>query len=184
MILSLNESWWARYFPQIYLVVLASILILDNCNKKTWIKVLKYVFIFIILVNNFITFYGAVKRAYEKNVVFNTEFTAFENAKYDKDNTLILYTKAFHGAKYNLLDKYGEVNILKRAIGYKEVIKYLNSEITKEECLELIQKNSRHYAKRQYTWFNNKMDVKWFLVDFNNFNNTYEKVINYIEKDC
>ena len=84
----------------------------------------------------------------------------------------------------NLLDKYGEVNILKRAIGYKEVIKYLNSEITKEECLELIQKNSRHYAKRQYTWFNNKMDVKWFLVDFNNFNNTYEKVINYIEKDC
>ena len=84
----------------------------------------------------------------------------------------------------NLLDKYGEFNILKRAIGYKEVIKYLNSEITKEECLELIQKNSRHYAKRQYTWFNNKMDVKWFLVDFNNFNNTYEKVINYIEKDC
>jgi len=80
-----------------------------------------------------------------------------------------------------LVNKYGITNILKRAIGYKEVIMYLNKEITLEECIELIQKNSRHYAKRQYTWFNNKMDINWFNVDFDNFGNTVTEVINYLE---
>lgn len=81
-----------------------------------------------------------------------------------------------------LVNKYGLTNILKRAIGYKEVISYLNNEISLEECIELIQKNSRHYAKRQYTWFNNKMKINWFNVDFDNFNNTYENVIKYLEE--
>ncbi len=36
--------------------------------------------------------------------------------------------------------------------------------------------------KRQYTWFNNQMDVKWFDVDFDNFNNTVNEVIEYLEK--
>lgn len=81
-----------------------------------------------------------------------------------------------------LYKKYGSVNILKRAIGYKEVIMYLNNLISKDECIELIQKNSRHYAKRQYTWFNNKMDIKWFETDFENFNNTYEQIVDYIKK--
>jgi len=81
-----------------------------------------------------------------------------------------------------LKDEYGETNILKRAIGYKEVIEYLNGEISLEESISLIQKNSRHYAKRQYTWFKNKMDINWFNTDFNNFNNTYENVIKFIEQ--
>lgn len=81
-----------------------------------------------------------------------------------------------------LYKKYGNVNILKRAIGYKEVIMYLNNLISKDECIELIQKNSRHYAKRQYTWFNNKMNIKWFETDFENFDNTYEQIVDYIKK--
>ena len=71
--------------------------------------------------------------------------------------------------------------ILNRAIGYKEVISYLNGEIYEEEAKDLIKKNSRHYAKRQYTWFNNKMNVKWFDVDFNNFDKTIENVKSYID---
>ena len=51
-----------------------------------------------------------------------------------------------------------------------------------EECLELIKQRSRKYAKRQYTWFNNQMNVKWFDVDFNNFNNTIEEVKEYIKQ--
>ena len=47
---------------------------------------------------------------------------------------------------------------------------------TKEEAIDLIKKNSRHYAKRQYTWFNNKLNLNWFNVDFNNFDNTINKV--------
>ena len=81
----------------------------------------------------------------------------------------------------NLYNKDKDSKILNRAIGYKEVISYLNGEITLEEAKELIKKNSRHYAKRQYTWFNNKMNVKWFDVDFNNFDKTIENVKSYID---
>ena len=71
--------------------------------------------------------------------------------------------------------------ILSRAIGYKEVIKYLKQEISLEEAKELIKKNSRHYAKRQYTWFNNKMDIKWFNVNYENFAETIFLVKEYID---
>ena len=81
---------------------------------------------------------------------------------------------------YNL-DK--NAKSLKTIIGYKELFKYFDNEISLEEALELIKKNSRHYAKRQYTWFNNKMNVKWFNTDFNNFNNTVKQVEDYIEKE-
>ena len=77
--------------------------------------------------------------------------------------------------------KYPQANILQRAIGYKEIISYLNGSISLEEAKELIKKNSRHYAKRQYTWFNNQLNVCWFNTDFTDFNKTYEEVINYLE---
>ena len=69
---------------------------------------------------------------------------------------------------------------LSTAIGYKELYKYFDGEITLDEAKDLIKKNSRHYAKRQYTWFNNQMDIAWFNVDFNNFNNTIKEVEKYI----
>jgi len=80
-----------------------------------------------------------------------------------------------------LLNKYGNTRILSSAIGYKEIIKYLNNEISLDDAVELIKKNSRHYAKRQYTWFNNKMHIKWFETDFANFDNTYKNVIKFID---
>ena len=80
----------------------------------------------------------------------------------------------------NLYKKYPNSRVLNSAIGYKEVLKYINNEITLEECIEEIKKLSRHYAKRQYTWFNNKMNIKWFDVDYNNFENTISNVKKYI----
>ncbi len=71
---------------------------------------------------------------------------------------------------------------LNTAIGYKELLDYFANKITLEEAKELIKKNSRHYAKRQYTWFNNQMDVKWFSVNFKDFNKTIEEVIEFIDK--
>ena len=65
-------------------------------------------------------------------------------------------------------------------IGYKELFPYIRGEITLEEALDQIKKNSRHYAKRQFTFFKNQMDIKWFNVDFNNFDNTIKEVENYI----
>ena len=65
-------------------------------------------------------------------------------------------------------------------IGYKELFPFFENKKSLEECLDLIKQNSRKYAKRQYTWFNNQMDVFWFNVDFDNFNNTIKEVYNYI----
>ena len=48
------------------------------------------------------------------------------------------------------------------------------------EALDLIKKNSRHYAKRQYTWFKNQMDVKWFKLD-KCYDETYKEIIAYLE---
>ena len=49
-----------------------------------------------------------------------------------------------------------------QAIGYKEFKAYFDNEITLEETKELIRRNSRRYAKKQYTWFNNQTPIKWF----------------------
>lgn len=81
----------------------------------------------------------------------------------------------------NLFFKYPSSSILNNAIGYKEIKLMLNDNISLEETIDLIKKNSRHYAKRQYTWFNNQMDTNWFSVDYENFNNTINEVINFIE---
>lgn len=82
-----------------------------------------------------------------------------------------------------LYQKYPDSMILKRAIGYKEIINYLNGNVSLEEAINLIKKNSRHYAKRQYTWFNNKMDIKWFDVNFEDFNKTIDAVKEYIDEN-
>ncbi len=69
-----------------------------------------------------------------------------------------------------------------QSIGYKELYNYFDKKISLEEAINNIKRNSRRYAKRQYTFFNNKMDVKWFNVNFENFNETVGEVITYINK--
>ena len=67
-------------------------------------------------------------------------------------------------------------------IGYKELFPCFNQEKELNECIEEIKQNSRRYAKRQYTWFNNQMNVNWFNVNFNNFNETIEKIEEFIKE--
>ena len=61
-----------------------------------------------------------------------------------------------------LLNKYQLSNTAKAAIGYKEVIGYLNNQTTLDECVELIKKRSRNYAKRQVTFFKNQFELEMF----------------------
>ncbi len=67
-------------------------------------------------------------------------------------------------------------------IGYKELYEYFDNKISFDEAIDKIKQNSRHYAKRQYTFFNNQLDVNWFEVDFNNFTNTINDVENFIKE--
>ncbi|WP_416150868.1 tRNA (adenosine(37)-N6)-dimethylallyltransferase MiaA [Salipaludibacillus sp. HK11] len=49
-----------------------------------------------------------------------------------------------------------------QAIGYKEILEYIKGNVTKEEAVSQLKQNSRRFAKRQLTWFRNKMDIEWF----------------------
>ena len=100
------------------------------------------------------------------------------NNRVDKmvDDGLLEEAKKFY-------DMHIDCKSLNTGIGYKELFNYFNGDLSLEESLDLIKKNSRHYAKRQYTWFNNQMDIKWFNVDYDNFNNTIDEVVNYLENN-
>ena len=98
------------------------------------------------------------------------------NDRVDKmiSNGLIQEVKYFY-------DKKIYTKPLINGIGYKELYKYFNNEISLEEAIDLIKRNSRRYAKRQYTFLNNQFDnIKWFDVNFNNFIETEKEVLNYI----
>lgn len=65
-------------------------------------------------------------------------------------------------------------------IGYKELFPYFEGKENLDNAILLMKQNSRHYAKRQYTWFLHQMDVKWFTTNYDNFNQTIDDVVNYI----
>lgn len=65
-------------------------------------------------------------------------------------------------------------------IGYKEFFTYFDGKCTKEEAICLIKQKSRNYAKRQYTWFKNQMNVTWFHVNFDDFHETVLEVMHYL----
>jgi len=67
-----------------------------------------------------------------------------------------------------------------RGIGYKEIYGYLEGKVTLEEAVDQVKQNSRRYAKRQLTWFRNKMDVEWFDMTNSLENPNYEKKIKEI----
>ncbi|MBQ9603444.1 MAG: tRNA (adenosine(37)-N6)-dimethylallyltransferase MiaA [Paludibacteraceae bacterium] len=57
-----------------------------------------------------------------------------------------------------------------QTVGYKELFAYLDGEYDLDRAIELIQQNSRHYAKRQLTWFRRDNEIHWL-----NANDDYEK---------
>jgi tRNA dimethylallyltransferase len=60
-----------------------------------------------------------------------------------------------------LVEKYGERRQSFDAIGYREIIEYLNKKISLDEAMDLIKKNTRQYAKRQMTWFKKDKRIHW-----------------------
>lgn len=63
----------------------------------------------------------------------------------------------------SLYERYGEKVFEKiKAIGYKELYKVLKGELSLDEAIKIIQKETRHYAKKQLTWFKKEKDIEWF----------------------
>lgn len=63
-----------------------------------------------------------------------------------------------------------------QTVGYKELFAYLDGEYDLDRAIELIQQNSRHYAKRQLTWFRRDKEIHWL-----NANDEYEKNSDIID---
>lgn len=59
---------------------------------------------------------------------------------------------------------YRHLNAL-NTVGYKEMFRYIEGEITKDEAIKEIQKNTRHYAKKQMSWFGKDKEIAWFNPD-------------------
>lgn len=73
-----------------------------------------------------------------------------------------------------------------KAIGYQDSVKYLNGKITKEELIEKMSKDSRHYAKRQLTWYRNHQDTEIVDVNLENLDATISeveaKILTFLQK--
>ena len=69
-----------------------------------------------------------------------------------------------------------------KAIGYQDILKYLNNESTYDEMVDNIQKASRHYAKRQITWYKNHQNIKYLNVDLNDFDQTINEAKSIINE--
>lgn len=73
--------------------------------------------------------------------------------------------------------KINNIDISKiKEIGYNEVSKFIDKDIEYNEMIKIISKKTRNYAKRQITWFKNKMDSIEILVDYNNIDTTINTI--------
>ncbi len=69
-------------------------------------------------------------------------------------------------------------NVSMQGLGYKEMLMYLDGEIPYEEAVYLIKRDSRHFAKRQLTWFNREKEVIW--LNKNEFNYDDETILEFV----
>lgn len=67
-----------------------------------------------------------------------------------------------------------------QALGYKEIVSYIEGKVTKDEAIELLKKNTRHYAKRQVTWFKGDSRIFWINVEgYKSLKDIEESLIRY-----
>ncbi len=86
------------------------------------------------------------------------------------------------GEVKSLLHKGFEKKLISmQAIGYKEIIEFLEGNINLEEAVNILKQNTRHFAKRQFTWFLKDENVKWFNIeDANKIDASLEQIYEYL----
>lgn len=75
-------------------------------------------------------------------------------------------------------------NISMKGIGYKELMDHLDGRCSLEDSIETIQKNTRHYAKKQLTWFRRYDEMKWFdISEFSSDEDAFEDMKKWLLKN-
>ena len=69
-----------------------------------------------------------------------------------------------------------------QGLGYKEILSYLDGEISLDEAVYEIKRDTRHFAKRQLTWFRREGEVTW--VDKDNFDYDDSRILSYMLSVC
>lgn len=103
MIFLLSESWWARYFPQTYFIVLIVIFYLYLLKGKFY-KVLVVVLFILVLANNGITLFKATEYSYDQNKLANNEFRLLEENVDPNNQFIVLQAPVFIGSLYDIYD--------------------------------------------------------------------------------
>ncbi|SER08603.1 tRNA dimethylallyltransferase [Gracilibacillus ureilyticus] len=80
-----------------------------------------------------------------------------------------------------MVDQGLEYSQAMRGIGYKELLPYIKGEISLDQAVELLKRNSRRFAKRQYTWFRNKMSVHWYGILPETKDQVFENILKDLE---
>lgn len=151
---------------------------IDKNNRRRVVRALNY----------YLTFNKSIKDNNNGNkLLYNSIFiglTTDREVLYERINKrvdVMISTGLLDEVK-SFYDKNMRYKPLLTGIGYKELYSYFDGNITLEEAIDLIKRNSRRYAKRQYTFFNNQFNIKWFLVNFINFDETISMVCDYIDR--
>lgn len=140
---------------------------------------------------NALNYYKSNNKPYSEKektnkILYDTIFiglTADRNILYDKINKRVdkMIDEGLLEEAYNLYKNNIRSKAVMTPIGPKELFDYFDKRIPLNEAIENIKSKSRKYAKRQYTWFNNQMNLNWFNVNYNNFKKTEEEIYNYIK---
>lgn len=106
----------------------------------------------------------------------------------DRDNLYERINKRFDSMLIDLIDEVKpfylkgiKTKAIMNGIGYKELYPFFDHEKTLKECVNDIKKNTRNYAKRQYTWFMNQMNVTWFTTNYDDFKETILEIVTFID---
>ena len=100
----------------------------------------------------------------------------------DKRVDLMIEEGLVHEVK-NLYNQGIRSKAIETGIGYKELYAYFDKQVTLEEAINNIKKNTRHFIKRQYTFFKHQMDVNWVNVNFQDFKETIQESLKIIHED-
>ena len=76
---------------------------------------------------------------------------------------------------------YSRENVSMQGLGYKELLDYLDGKYSLEEAVYTIKRDTRHFAKRQLTWFRSKPEVAWIQKD--EFQYDTEKILQYMMEE-
>ena len=82
-----------------------------------------------------------------------------------------------------LKDKgYVKTQVSMQGLGYKEILSYLDGELSLDEAVYIIKRDSRHFAKRQLTWFKRERDVIW--INKSDYERNDGRILDYLITEC